>query len=130
MFRSRTIEDGAAGPAEARIPAAVPSGPEPPARGTPAPAVSTPAGGRRRSVLGIAWAGIWAAALVAIVLIVFLLQNTGSVRIFFLGWHGTPPLTVTLLIAMVGGVVLTLIFGTARITQLRRRMRRSRATAS
>jgi uncharacterized integral membrane protein len=128
MFRSRTNEVAAARP-EARIPAVAPPAtpaPQPPARDAPPPVASTSAGGRGHSVLGAAWAGIWAAALVAIVLIVFLLQNTGRVRISFLGWHGTPPLTVTLLIAMVAGVVLTLIFGTARITQLRRRMRRSR----
>jgi uncharacterized integral membrane protein len=36
------------------------------------------------------------------------------------------PLAVALLIAAVGSVLLTLILGTARITQLRRRIRKQR----
>jgi uncharacterized integral membrane protein len=124
MFRSRTGESTSAVPAEARVPADAPA--QQPAQDPRPPVAATAPGARPHSRLGTAWAGIWAAALIAIALIVFLLQNTGSVRISFLGWHGTPPLTVTLLIAMVGGVVLTLIFGTARIIELRRRMRRSR----
>jgi uncharacterized integral membrane protein len=67
----------------------------------------------------MAWAGVWAAAVVAIMFIVFLLQNTTGVKISFLGLHGTLPLAVALLIALVAGILLTLIVGTARITQLR-----------
>jgi uncharacterized integral membrane protein len=69
---------------------------------------------------------MWAAALVFILLIVFVMQNTGSVQVSFFGLHGTLPLAMALLIAMVGGILLTLVFGTARIAQLRRLVRRSR----
>ncbi|MCP2343137.1 LapA family protein [Actinomadura rupiterrae] len=73
-----------------------------------------------------AWAGLWAAAVVLIVFIVFLLSNTGRVQISFAGLHGDLPLAVALLIAMVTGIVVTLILGTARITQVRRLARRRR----
>ena len=74
----------------------------------------------------VAWAGVWVSTIVLIAFIVFILQNTGSVRVSFLGMHGALPLAVGLLIAMVAGVVVTLVLGTARITQVRRLARRSR----
>ncbi|GAB2825819.1 hypothetical protein GCM10027176_32760 [Actinoallomurus bryophytorum] len=62
----------------------------------------------------------------AILFIVFLLQNTTGAKISFLGLHGTLPLAVALLIALVAGILLTLVVGTARITQLRLLARRRR----
>ncbi len=73
-----------------------------------------------------AWAGICAAALAAVLLIVFMLQNTGSVEVTFLWMHGTLPLAMALLIAAVGAAILTMVFGAGRITQLRRLARRRR----
>lgn len=73
---------------------------------------------------GAAWAGLWVAAVALIVFIVFLLSNTGRVQISFAGMHGDLPLAVALLIAMVTGIVVTLILGTARITHVRRLARR------
>ena len=67
-----------------------------------------------------------AAALLAILLIVFLVQNTHSTEISFLWMTTSTPLAVALLIAAVGSVLLTLIVGTARITQLRRLVRKNR----
>ena len=92
-------------------------------RGAPAPA-ETRAASRTR--LSTAWVSIWTATAVFIALIVFMLQNTRSVEVSFLWLHGTLPLALALLIAAAGAVLLTLIFGTARITQLRRRLSRSR----
>ena len=74
----------------------------------------------------MAWANIWTATAVSIALIVFLLQNMRSVEVSFLGMHGTLPLAIALVIAAVGGILLTLVVGTARITQLRRRLVRGR----
>ncbi len=91
--------------------------------GAPAPA-ETRAASRTR--LSTAWVSIWTATVVFIALIVFMLQNTRSVEVSFLWLHGTLPLALALLIAAAGAVLLTLIFGTARITQLRRRLSRSR----
>jgi uncharacterized integral membrane protein len=76
-----------------------------------------------RTRTSIAWAAIWTAAIAFIALIVFMLQNTRSIDVSFLGMHGTLPLAIALLIAVVGGVLLTLVFGTVRITQLRRLVR-------
>jgi uncharacterized integral membrane protein len=74
----------------------------------------------------VAWASVWTATVVLIAFIVFILQNTRGVQVSFLWLHGTLPLAVGLLIAMVAGIMLTLVLGTARITQLRRLARRRR----
>jgi uncharacterized integral membrane protein len=85
---------------------------------------------RRRGVprtrWSAAWVGICAAALVSVALIVFMLQNTRSVEVTFLWLHGTLPLALALLIAAVGSAILTMVFGTARITQLHRLVGRRR----
>jgi lipopolysaccharide assembly protein A len=73
-----------------------------------------------RTRTGVAWIGICAAALALVALIVFMMQNTGNVEVTFLWMHGTLPLAMALLIAGVGVTMLTMIVGTARITQLRR----------
>ncbi|MEQ4306104.1 hypothetical protein ABNF97_32750 [Plantactinospora sp. B6F1] len=75
---------------------------------------------------GAAWFGICAAALICVVLIVFMMQNTRSVEVTFLWMHGTLPLALALLIAGVGAASLTMVVGAARITQLRRLSRRQR----
>lgn len=98
-------DDAAAGP-----PPVVPT-PEPSA---PVPATRT----------GAAWVALVAAALLAVLLIVFLAQNTRSTEISFLWMTASTPLAVALLIASVGSVLLTVVLGTARITQLRRRIRK------
>ena len=79
-----------------------------------------------RTRVGAAWLGICATALVCVVLIVFMLQNTRSTEVSFLGWHGTLPLALALLIAAVGSAILTMAIGTARIAQLRRFSTRQR----
>ena len=91
----------------------------------PAPTPSVPAQRVPRTRTGSAWAALIAAALITILLIIFLVQNTRSTEISFL-WMTTTPLAVALLIAAVGSVLLTLIIGTARITQLRRLIRKPR----
>lgn len=80
-----------------------------------------------RTRVGTAWVGVCAAAVIAIALVIFMLQNTGRTNIYFLWMHGNTSLAVTLLIAAVGAVLLTLILGTARITQLRHLSRRGMA---
>jgi uncharacterized integral membrane protein len=79
-----------------------------------------------RTRTGAAWVALIAAALLAVLLIVFLVQNTHSTEISFLWMTTNTPLAVALLIAAVGSVLLTLILGTARITQLRRLVRKNR----
>jgi lipopolysaccharide assembly protein A len=108
---------------------AAPEGASPP---VPEPAVEAeaPVAPRDRAVprtrWSAAWAGICAAALALVALIVFMLQNTGSVEVTFLWMHGSLPLAMALLIAAVGAAILTMVFGAGRITQLRRLARRRR----
>jgi uncharacterized integral membrane protein len=101
---------------DAHEPRPAPTGPISPADG---PAPARPAASASPTRTSMAWAGVWTAAVVAIMFIVFLLQNTTGVKVSFLGLHGTLPLAVALLIALVAGILLTLVVGTARITQLR-----------
>lgn len=89
----------------------------------PAEASSTTQVPRTRT--GTAWLALCAGALAFLVLIIFMLQNTGSTEIHFLGLHGTLPLALALLIAAVGSAIITLAVGTARIAQLRRFSRRT-----
>lgn len=77
-----------------------------------------------RTRTGAAWFGICAAALLFVVLIVFMLQNTRSVRVDFLWMNGSLPLALALLMAAVGAALMTMVVGAARITQLRRLSRR------
>ncbi|MGN9911734.1 lipopolysaccharide assembly protein LapA domain-containing protein [Phytohabitans sp. LJ34] len=79
-----------------------------------------------RTRTSAAWFGICAAALLFVVLIVFMLQNTRSVRVDFLWMDGSLPLALALLMAAVGAALLTMVVGAARITQLRRRLSRQR----
>ena len=79
-----------------------------------------------RTRTGAAWLGICTAAVVLVVLIVFMLQNTGSVAITFLWMHGSVPLALALLTAGVGVAITAMAVGEARIGQLRRVARRNR----
>jgi uncharacterized integral membrane protein len=72
------------------------------------------------------WIGVIALAVLLVLLVVFIAQNTQDVHVSFLGWDGEAPLAVTLLVAAVSGIVLTGIAGSLRIFQLRRRVRRTR----
>ena len=93
----------------------------------PVQAVDTglPSGNREpRTRTAAAWFGICVAALLFVVLIVFMLQNTARVEVNFLGWQGTAPLALALLIAAVSAAIATMTVGVARITQLRRLTRR------
>ena len=81
----------------------------------------------RRSRTSGAWTAVVIAAVLLLLLIVFIAQNTEDAHISFLGWDGTAPLAVALLIATALGVIITALVGTLRIWQLRRRVRRDRS---
>jgi putative membrane protein len=61
-----------------------------------------------------------------IVMLIFIIQNAHAVNISFLGAHLRLSLAVALLLATIIGALLMAAVGTARITQLRRIMRRDR----
>ncbi|HEX4726074.1 MAG TPA: lipopolysaccharide assembly protein LapA domain-containing protein [Pseudonocardiaceae bacterium] len=79
---------------------------------------------RRTRISGL-WVGVTVAALVLLVLLVFIIQNGQSVTISFFSGHLTLPLGVALLLAAICGVLLLAIPGYGRIIQLRRTIRRS-----
>jgi uncharacterized integral membrane protein len=79
----------------------------------------------RRSRASGAWAAVVGLAVLLLLLVVFIAQNTQHVRVSFLWWSGMAPLAVALMLAAVVGIVLAVVAGSLRILQLRRRVRRS-----
>jgi uncharacterized integral membrane protein len=93
-----------------------------PEQATPPPPPQDPL---RRSRTSGAFVALVLLGLLLVLLVIFIAQNTQDVHVSFLAWDGTTPLAVALLIAAVGGILLTAIAGLLRIWQLRRRVRRS-----
>ena len=81
---------------------------------------------RRSRTSGI-WFTVVALAVILLLLIIFIAQNTQPVQVSFLGWEGEPSLAVALLIAAVAGLALATVAGSLRIFQLRRRVRHGRS---
>jgi uncharacterized integral membrane protein len=81
--------------------------------------------GLRHSRSGGLWTGLILSAIVLIFLLVFILQNQISVTIRFLGFAGSVPVGVALLLAAIAGLLLVAIPGGVRIMQLRRAARRA-----
>ena len=79
---------------------------------------------RSRAVNFTRAAALWSALiigfLILILLLVFIMQNTNSITINFFGWNWNLPVGVAILLSAVGGGLLTVAVGTARIVQLRR----------
>lgn len=73
------------------------------------------------------WSSLTAGFLVLIVLLIFITQNTESATFAFLGWRWSLPLGVAFLLAAVGGGLITVLAGTARIIQLRRAAKKNLA---
>jgi uncharacterized integral membrane protein len=80
----------------------------------------------RRSRTSSAWVAVVALAALLLVLVIFIAQNTQDVEVSFLGWEGRAPLSVSLLVAALVGIVLAVAAGSLRILQLHRRVRRVR----
>jgi putative membrane protein len=103
--------------------------PSPSANGTaPSPPASktAPRGRTHTRVSGMR-TGLIVGAAALVVVMIFIIQNTRAVDVSFLGAHLRLSLAVALLFAAIAGALLMTIAGTARITQLRRMVRRSRA---
>ncbi|HEV3292893.1 MAG TPA: lipopolysaccharide assembly protein LapA domain-containing protein [Streptosporangiaceae bacterium] len=104
------------------LPPPSPNGSAPPPRPAPQAPPRRPA---RTRISGMR-TGLIAGAVVLVVVLIFIIQNAHSVNITFLGAHLQLSLAVALLLAAVGGALAMAAAGTARITQLRRIMRRNR----
>jgi uncharacterized integral membrane protein len=87
-----------------------------------APAARNPL---RRTRTSAVWAGVIVFAVVLVLLLIFILQNTQSVQISYFAATGHVSLAVAMLLAAVAGVLLTATAGSLRIWQLRRRLPRS-----
>lgn len=95
--------------------------PDPSDQNTPMSLRGRPVGQPRvpRSRIGGVWVALVAATIVLLFLLIFVLQNSQRVELSFLGFDGTLPMGVALLLAAVFGVLLVALPGTARIMQLR-----------
>lgn len=91
--------------------------------GDPSPPAEDPLRGSRTS--GI-WFAVVIASVVLVLLVIFIVQNTQSVEVSYLGWNGTAPLSATLLIATAAGMLLAITAGSLRLLQVRHRVRRER----
>lgn len=89
------------------------------------PEPPTPEDPLRGSRTSGAWIGLAVVAILLVLLIIFIAQNTQKVQVAFLGWEGQTPLAVALLASVVTGLVVAAIAGSLRILQLRRRVKRS-----
>lgn len=68
------------------------------------------------------WVGVVVGAIVLALLLVFVLQNTRSVRVSFFSASGALPLGAALVFAAIGGVLLAAVAASLRILQIRRRL--------
>jgi lipopolysaccharide assembly protein A len=90
------------------------------------PAPSRPKSGRTHTRISGARTSLIAGSAGLIVVMIFIIQNAHAVNISFLGAHLRLSLAVALFLAAIAGALLMAAAGTARITQLRRIMRRNR----
>jgi uncharacterized integral membrane protein len=81
----------------------------------------------RRTRISAAWISVAAFAVVLLLLLIFILQNSHTVDVSYFGAHGHLPLGVALLMAAVAGVLLVAVPSGARIIQLRVTARRHRS---
>ncbi|HMH35424.1 MAG TPA: lipopolysaccharide assembly protein LapA domain-containing protein [Streptosporangiaceae bacterium] len=103
--------------------------PVPPQQAAPPAAVPPPLPPQhriKRTRTGGIWVAVGFFAVVLLLLLIFILQNSTDVSVSYLGMHGHLPLGVALLLAAVCGVLLVVLAGTARIAQLRATARRHR----
>ncbi len=113
----------------------VPARPDPPTVPTAKPALSAkpavpteaakPAPVVRRTRTAGLWTGLIFSSLILIFLLVFILQNLEPVRVTFLGFSGSLPIGVALLLAAIAGLLLMAIPAGVRMLQLRKAARRA-----
>ncbi|MET3860164.1 putative integral membrane protein [Dietzia sp. 2505] len=80
--------------------------------------------------LGSAWVGLVLGALVTILLLIFIAQNTTSTDVRYLGLEFSLPLGVLILFAAIAGALIMALFAGVRILQLRMRARKARKVSA
>lgn len=116
-------------PQQAAPPEQAQPDPAPPQQAAPPAAPPTPLPPQHR-IKRTRTSGIWVAvgffAVILLLLLIFILQNGTQVSVSYLGMHGHLPLGVAMLLSAVCGVLLVVLAGAARISQLRATARRHR----
>src|SRR5262245_2498800 len=115
--------DPSASPDRPSDPLPVPE--EPPAATSPATKPSTPESAVKFTRAAALWSALIAGFVILILLLVFIMQNTDSATVHFFAWEWNLPIGVGVLLAAVGGGLLTVAAGSARIVQLRRAAKRN-----
>jgi uncharacterized integral membrane protein len=80
----------------------------------------------KRTRVGGLWVAMACFAIVLLLLLIFILENRPTVDISYFGAHVHLPLGVALLLAAVCGVLLAVLAGAVRMSQLRATARRHR----
>ncbi len=98
----------------------------------PADGVNLAAPARPRTTGRTRLSGLWVSVIVGVaiftLLLVFVIQNSKTVRVSFLFVHGHMPLGVALLLAATGGALLAALVMSLRIMQLRHRLHAARTS--
>jgi len=92
--------------------------------GSAAPPVPAERERIERTLSGSLWVGLIIGAILLILLIVFIVENLGSVSIELIFGKARTPLAIGLLLSAVIGALLVAVPGTIRILQLRRELKR------
>ena len=97
----------------------------------PVPAAGPPAKdpAAKLTRAGALWTSLIAGFLILIVLLIFVTQNMETSSFTFFNLHWSLPLGVAMLLAAIGGGLITVTVGTARILQLRRAAKKIHAAA-
>ncbi|MGY4100571.1 LapA family protein [Nocardia sp. R16R-3T] len=70
------------------------------------------------------WVGLIVAALIAIVVLVFILQNLEQQRVDLFFWNFSLPVGILVLLSAIAGALVMALVGGVRIFQLRRAVKR------
>lgn len=97
---------------------------EVPAQGEQETETGTP-GKLKRTRTSVAWAAVLVALVLLVFLLVFILQNLEATTVDFLGFSGSLPLALAMLFSAIAGAALVALLGVARMIQLRRAHRKA-----
>lgn len=93
------------------------------------PQATHEAGRIARTRAASAWTGLVIGIAVAILLLIFILQNLDTVTFQLFAWHFTLPAGISLLLAAIAGALIMALAGGIRIIQIRRVAKRAGAVA-
>ncbi len=100
---------------------AAPGAESPPATQAPP---TTPRKRSLRTRTGYTWVALVAAAVLGIILLVFILQNLDKAEVTLFFWSFSIPLGITILLSVIAGALVMALVGGGRILQLRRAAKR------